>query len=364
MVWQEDVGKMVMLTNIVELGKVDTKRAKVVKHFHFSAWPDMSVPDTAGPILDLLQCVRSRESHSRGPMVVHCSAGVGRTGTFITLDAMLDMAAAENRINVYEFVCQMRQNRMKMVQVAEQYEFIFDVLVEYFVIGVTSIQVEKFRPDFMKLRTINEETGKSYLQEEFEKLDLTSIIPAESNLRGGRNRDNLQKNRFPDCIPVDTYRPYLMTDVGDLGNNYINASFLNGYRKKNMFLGTQMPLENTVIDFWRMVWDYNSNFIVMLNDTNPQDEGHYWSDSGVLCRGPFAVKQLSCEDISNIRCSKLRITNSSQNKQSRTIQHIQCLNLPITATNYEISTTLVQVINSLRREEIEIEEGPITVHCV
>ncbi|KAJ8039810.1 Receptor-type tyrosine-protein phosphatase T [Holothuria leucospilota] len=404
MVWQEDVGKIVMLTNLVEMDKkkcekywpddalkyanvivtlkeenkdtsytvrtfelslVDKDETKLVRQFHFTAWPDMKVPEFAGPILDLLQIVRNEESHQAGPMVVHCSAGVGRTGTFIALDAMLDMAAAEDRINVYQFVCQMRQNRVKMVQIPEQYQFIFDALVEYFVIGNTSIQVDDFRSDLGRLNEINIGSGKSYLEEQYQTLELTSIVPPETKFKGGRSSENKRKNRFRNRIPVDTYRPYLMTDVGDLGNNYINASFLSGYRKKDMFLGTQMPLENTVIDFWRMVWDYNSHVIVMLNDIDSQNMAKYWHETGSFTCGPFTIQLLSCEDITGIRCRNLEITNSSQSFENpRLIKHLQCLNWPNSVTTPDDPKTLLHAVNMLSQWDAESDAGPITVHCI
>jgi len=62
---------------------------------------------------------RVRQAHPynrRDLMLVHCSAGVGRTGTFITMDAMMERINAERMIGVYEFVCNLRKQRVLMVQ--------------------------------------------------------------------------------------------------------------------------------------------------------------------------------------------------------------------------------------------------------
>lgn len=406
MVWLENCGKIVMLTNLSEGGKKkcekywpddamkygelkvvctntnvyptctiqtfalnkmdDEASVKHVRHFHFTAWPDMRVPDFAGPLLDFLQLIREEEPYQDGPVVVHCSAGVGRTGTYITLDAMLDMAAAEGRINVFQFVSQMRERRIKMVQVVEQYQFIFDALVEYFVIGNTSIPMETFRTDLLQLKGINNDTQKSYLQEQYETLQLISVTPPEEKFSAGRKPENRKKNRFHDCLPVDSHRPYLMTDVGNLGNNYINASFLDGVQQKNRILATQLPLENTILDFWRLVWDYNSPAIVMLNDMH---DGlvQYWPESGTYECDPFTITVLSCNDQQGIRCRMLEIAHPSQTIESpKKVMHLQVLDWPEHTSAPSSPQTLIQAINMVTqwRAEIGSDRGATIVHCI
>lgn len=70
---------------------------RVISHFHFKAWPDHGVPHDPGAVLGFLQDVTLRQStsvdegHEQGPIVVHCSAGIGRTGTFIVVDILLNL---------------------------------------------------------------------------------------------------------------------------------------------------------------------------------------------------------------------------------------------------------------------------------
>ena len=84
--------------------------------FHFTTWPDHGVPDYATPILGFHRRVKSQHKPSRGPLLVHCSAGVGRTGTYIALDNILDQIAAENVVGVSSTIVKARKQRMKMVQ--------------------------------------------------------------------------------------------------------------------------------------------------------------------------------------------------------------------------------------------------------
>ncbi|KAM7177723.1 receptor-type tyrosine-protein phosphatase O isoform 1-T1 [Macrochelys suwanniensis] len=97
-----------------------------VMHFNYTAWPDHGVPTTnaAESILQFVQIVRQQSTKSKGPMVIHCSAGVGRTGTFIALDRLLQHIRDHEFVDILGLVSDMRSYRMSMVQTEEQYIFI------------------------------------------------------------------------------------------------------------------------------------------------------------------------------------------------------------------------------------------------
>ena len=88
-----------------------------VRQFHFVAWPDHGVPEYATAILSFRQRVRQyHEKNDSGPMVVHCSAGVGRTGTFVTIDTNIQMIEEEGKVDIFNFVRGLRWRRNYMVQ--------------------------------------------------------------------------------------------------------------------------------------------------------------------------------------------------------------------------------------------------------
>lgn len=94
--------------------------------------------------------------------VVHCSAGVGRTGTFIVVDSMLQRIAAEKTVDVFGFVMSLRRDRNIMVQVEEQYVFIHDVLLEAIHSGYTEIRASDLRAHMKNLMQVNPASGKSF----------------------------------------------------------------------------------------------------------------------------------------------------------------------------------------------------------
>ena len=95
---------------------VGTRESIIVKHYQYITWPDYGVPDSVSPFMTLNRRVMSSWNKDKGPIIVHCSAGVGRTGTFIAVDMALEQAEKEGKVDIAGIVNRLRQQRMKMVQ--------------------------------------------------------------------------------------------------------------------------------------------------------------------------------------------------------------------------------------------------------
>ena len=88
-----------------------------VTQFHYQTWPDHGVPTNAMSLVNFIKQVNKVHPPShKYPLLVHCSAGVGRTGTFIVLDSMMQRIKTEENVNIFEFVMNLRTKRMRMVQ--------------------------------------------------------------------------------------------------------------------------------------------------------------------------------------------------------------------------------------------------------
>jgi protein tyrosine phosphatase len=98
--------------------------------YQFTGWPDFGVPSTADGLLDILAVVESKTSDESGPLVVHCSAGIGRTGTFCTIDTNIKMLRQQGSLDILGTVAKLRTQRPGMVQTKEQLDFCFQALVE------------------------------------------------------------------------------------------------------------------------------------------------------------------------------------------------------------------------------------------
>ncbi|KAA0190407.1 hypothetical protein HAZT_HAZT005644 [Hyalella azteca] len=100
-------------------------------HFWFTSWPDHKTPSSARHLLNMATEVHTTRKESEGPVVVHCSAGIGRTGCFIAISIGVQQLLEEGAVDILATVCQMRLDRGGMVQTAEQYEFIHRALALY-----------------------------------------------------------------------------------------------------------------------------------------------------------------------------------------------------------------------------------------
>eukprot|EP00051_Salpingoeca_urceolata_P021959 m.351444 g.351444 ORF g.351444 m.351444 type:complete len:331 (-) comp19897_c0_seq3:48-1040(-) len=127
-----DCGDHVQTTMLLRNHAEPRSATRQVKHFWFTGWPDHGAPDETWPILELLRSVREATAQSMSPMVVHCSAGIGRSGTFMALH--IGMQELQNQwrvVDVLRTVSKMRQERGGVVQTPVQYHFIYRVLADY-----------------------------------------------------------------------------------------------------------------------------------------------------------------------------------------------------------------------------------------
>ncbi|XP_063963207.1 receptor-type tyrosine-protein phosphatase delta-like [Lytechinus pictus] len=407
MVWQERVPIIVMLTKLVEnkkrkcdpywpedietygdftiavvaernyhnytertltIRKAWDPEERRVQHFHYTSWPDMGLPLSATPLLEFITQVKEFEAKPSGPTIVHCSAGVGRTGTYITIDSMMDMAAREQQVNVLDFIYRMRTKRVKMVQTPEQYVFIYEALLECLLCGYTSVPTKSIVPYFTRLEQTNLHTKRTFLEEHLHALDAMSIFYSDVSMQAGKSAENHHKNRYPDIVPLDKYRPYLMTGCGEGQTNYVNATFLDGFSRRDMYMATQMPLPHTIEDFWRMIYDYNSNVIVMLNDINKNDQtcAQYWPAGDESLIGPFVI-DVSAEEREGdviIRTFLLSNTNTVATESSRVIRQYSFVGWKERQKYPKSLSSLLCLLELVEAGQRDVGNGPITVHCM
>ncbi|XP_061085824.1 phosphatidylinositol phosphatase PTPRQ [Conger conger] len=96
----------------------------VVSHFNFTSWPEHGVPESSTTLIQFVQAIRGHREQDNTTMVVHCSAGVGRTGVFIALDHLVQHVRDHDFVDIYGLVAELRSERMCMVQNLAQYMFL------------------------------------------------------------------------------------------------------------------------------------------------------------------------------------------------------------------------------------------------
>ncbi|XP_022247809.1 tyrosine-protein phosphatase Lar-like isoform X3 [Limulus polyphemus] len=113
------------------LHKLGYPEKREVRQFQFTAWPDHGVPEHPSPFLTFLQRIHSLNPSDAGPIVIHCSAGVGRTGVFISLSIVLERMQDEGVVDIFQTVRTLRTQRPGMVQTEDQYRFCYSAGLEY-----------------------------------------------------------------------------------------------------------------------------------------------------------------------------------------------------------------------------------------
>uniref|UniRef100_A0A8C4ZP22 protein-tyrosine-phosphatase n=1 Tax=Gadus morhua TaxID=8049 RepID=A0A8C4ZP22_GADMO len=248
----------------------NTQTPRLVTQLHFTSWPDFGVPFSPIGMLKFLKKVKTVNPSYAGPVVVHCSAGVGRTGTFIVIDGMIDMMHGEQMVDVFGSVSRIREQRCQLIQTDMQYSFIYQALLEYYLYGDTELDVCSLEGHLHRLHNTRAPNDRLGLEEEFRKL--TNVRIMKENMRTGNLPANMKKNRVLQIIPYDFNRVILPVKRGQEFTDYINASFIDGYRQKDYFIATQGPLSHTVEDFWRMMWDWSCHSIVMLTELKEREQ--------------------------------------------------------------------------------------------
>ncbi|CCD68957.1 Receptor-type tyrosine-protein phosphatase [Caenorhabditis elegans] len=374
-----------------------------ILQYHFTNWNDYKAPECSTGLLRFMYRLRELPQFNNSPVVIHCSAGVGRTGTFISIDSMLDQCLAEDKANIFEFVCNLRRQRNLMVQSLEQYVFIYKALAEWHMYGDTDEDVRDFEDHYQRLCASNRDravsfnqqsstngsisprvaivssresmttsNGETGLEEEFKKLERNLTTPLSSNFAA--KDENLLKNRYEAAVPFDKYRVILPPTIGHADSSYINASHIKGYFFD--YIAAQDPVsEGTAFDFWRMIADQNVTTVVMLSDeTDWSDVEKYWpiDGSGTECHFGSERNSVNVTCVSEEHHQDFIIRNLSYSMKDNESMPANQEVVQYSYTGWPSDSIVPKSANSLmnliemvlqRQSSLMGSQAPIVVHC-
>ncbi|XP_078328383.1 uncharacterized protein LOC111113170 [Crassostrea virginica] len=349
MIWQENVTQIVMLTNLQEgvrvkckkywpnyeqetcfgnlsIKNVDEKeyafyikrtfsvssrkenKSRVVTQYHYTTWPDHGIPDPLSLVVFHRHVMRTRTNQNEAPVVVHCSAGIGRTGTYIALDALYKSGKATGKVNVAEYVKVMRSNRMDMVQTYEQYKVIFLALSEEFKADVKPQSLSDFT-EYVKSLTEDIPANQAVIRKQFKTLLQIRPECTSDDFKIARQHS---ANKEEKVLPLDKYVLYLTSSVKKRGQ-YINAINVPSFLKNAAFIVTKYPPLEDAVDFLRLLIDHESHTVICMNSLNEIESSKAWIPEPTSCKNvdPFNVQHEN-ETETEVKVTNIRIIKGEE----------------------------------------------------
>ncbi|XP_030015777.1 receptor-type tyrosine-protein phosphatase S isoform X7 [Sphaeramia orbicularis] len=345
------------------LHKSGSSERREVRQFQFTAWPDHGVPEYPTPFLNFLRRVKACNPPDAGPIIAHCSAGVGRTGCFIVIDGMLERIRHERTVDIYGHVTLMRSQRNYMVQTEDQYSFIHESLLEAVACGNTEVAARSLYSYMQKLSKV--ESGEHVTGMELEFKRLANTKAHTSRFVTANLPCNKFKNRLVNIMPYETTRVCLQPIRGLEGSDYINASYIDGYRQQRGYIATQGPLAETTEDFWRMLWEHNSTIVVMLTKLREmgREKCHqYWPAERSARYQYFVVDPMAEYNMPQYILREFKVTDA-RDGQSRTVRQFQFTDWPEQGVP-KSGEGFIDFIGQVHKTKEQFgQDGPISVHC-
>ncbi|XP_060588974.1 receptor-type tyrosine-protein phosphatase kappa-like [Ruditapes philippinarum] len=395
MIWEEKTDKIIMLTNLDESGKMKCEQywpdqgktknyhgykvvciaekifseftsrefsvnvqgsgSRKVTQYHYTAWPDRSVPDNVASLIEFRNKVEQTKSNDAGPIVVHCSAGICRTGTYIALDTLIQEGMNDICVDIFGRVMALRGQRGHMVQNLEQYIFLHRCLLYALTCD----------PDPLPVTHIPRIMTDDKISHQFQTFT-DVVMPKDFDRKSSANKKVRKENRHGSDIPGDDYRVRLSSTKHD----YINAVYVNGYENPNKFIASQTPMPNTVEDFISMLFQEKCACVINLDDENLKDKsiGHYLPQDGKVFKvGHFQVtcKTVDTTDYGTIRDMTISRTGLHLSGGELHLKHYQYNGW----NQSENVPSMVEPFLELAKDvEDEIKgqrvDRPIVVHCL
>ncbi|XP_010000197.1 PREDICTED: tyrosine-protein phosphatase non-receptor type 22 [Chaetura pelagica] len=206
---------------------------------------------------------------------------------------------------------------------------------------------EEFADEFLKLKR------------QSTKYRADKIYPAAAS----EQLENIKKNRYKDILPFDHSRVELSLITSDADSHYINANFIKGVYGPRAYIATQGPLSTTVIDFWRMIWEYEVLIVVMACmefEMGKKKCERYWAEVGSspLHCGPFSI---ICETEEKKKEYVIRTLKVTLNEEIRTIHQFHYKNWP----DHDVPSSIdpiLELISEIRCYQPD-DNVPVCIHC-
>ncbi|KAH8035485.1 hypothetical protein HPB51_005767 [Rhipicephalus microplus] len=278
-------------------------KTRTVVQFHFTTWPDHGVPLYPDALLPFLRRIWDFQPHDDHPVIVHCSGGIGRTGTLVLVDSMLSQAEAEGEVNLVAHLHTMRQSRVNLVESLEQYIFAYMALVEILCSKNHKLSVKEFVTLYQKLKAKSAATGKSAIDLEYE-----------------------------------------------------------GFKRRKAYLVTQLPLPETIDDFWEMFATSGSVTLVTLGPLQDETTPQFWPSLKTTVKyGKAVVEQTDSQDFRGLLVRTFKVVYGSV---SRILKQFHSQSWNRASTVPSSCDLVLEILQHVDRWQMQAEGRAVVVQCL
>ncbi|NXK20600.1 PTPRV phosphatase, partial [Arenaria interpres] len=341
-----------------------------VSHLHYTAWPDHGIPESTTSIMTFRELVRERIQSTKdaGPTLVHCSAGVGRTGTFIALDRLLQQMKQEKVVDTFGVVYTLRMNRYLMIQTLSQYIFLHSCILEKILeeplLGLSGterscpIPLKSFAQHYAQKAT------KSHVGFLREYETLLEAVKEEASSATPSSGDQ-QTHPSSSILPYDRSRvKFSLLEQGPF-SGLLQVWHVPGCSSSREYLAVQGPDKLTVEDFWTLVWEQDVHTILTLLPW--QEKGEVPSEAcwplegDCLCTKTLTIQCGTEKLVSGWRCIQLKMKHEKKAKERQVQQFLYTL---WSSKKQPDVQSVVEFLTAVRRcMPHRKRAGPLLLHC-
>ncbi|NWU08790.1 PTPRV phosphatase, partial [Cephalopterus ornatus] len=343
---------------------------RYVSHLHYTAWPDHGIPESTTSIMTFRELVREhiQSTKDAGPTLVHCSAGVGRTGTFIALDRLLQQMKQEKMVDIFGVVYTLRMNRYLMIQTLSQYIFlhscILDKILEEPLLGVSG--TEKSCPIPLKsfAQHYAQKAAKSHMGFLREYETLLEVVKEEASSTSPPSGSQ-QTQPSSSILPYDRSRvKFSLLEQGPF-SGLLQVWHVPGCSPSRDYLAVQGPDKLTMEDFWTLVWEQDVHTILTLllwqDKGEVQGEACWPLEGDSLCTKTLTIQCGTEKLVSGWRCTQLKLKHEKKAKERQVQRFLYTLwsskKQPDVQSLVELLTAVRRCLPHRRRT------SPLLLHC-
>ncbi|XP_048353842.1 receptor-type tyrosine-protein phosphatase V-like [Sphaerodactylus townsendi] len=312
-------------TREFKLQHAGLKEERRVTHLHYTAWPDHGVPESATSIMAFIDLVRAHIQNAKdsGPTLIHCSAGVGRTGTFIALDRLLQQLKHEKVVDVFNTMYSLRMSRHVMIQTLGQYIFLHNCILEKIsenpLIGLSGVDLSHPVPlkSFVQHHERNSYKANAGFFREYEQMLLEAA--KEEVISAVPLPGNHQINFCSSKIPYDHAKVKFSALDRDPFSDLSHIWFIPGCNSAKDYIAIEGPDKLAREEFWGLVWEYGVHTIITLTseqESSPAPDNICWPSEGEpVCTEMLTIQQGPKKAVSGWPCIQLRLKYEKKAKE-------------------------------------------------